>query len=122
MEGVPDEIDLGKLRRKLALCSNYIQRVEDLHVWSLTTNKNAATCHVKVKSKNIKDNYQKLLLALTIVFRKFNIYHTTIQIEFDTDNQYKLDCRQDIHTEIKFGTETNLQAKEGEMQPVKKSS
>jgi len=43
-----------------------------------------------------------LLLALTIVFRKFDIYHSTIQIEYSEggENGFILDCRQNIHKSI----------------------
>jgi len=99
MEGVPKEINYYELNKELKNAATVIVKVEDLHVWCITPGKIAATCHIKVKSI---DRYQRLLLALTIVFRKFDIYHSTIQIEYSEggENGFILDCRQNIHKSI----------------------
>lgn len=75
MEGTPEGIDLEKIRCDLR-CINGVQSVHDLHVWSLTAEKVSLSVHL------VADNHVEALhTAQTLLERKYNILHTTIQVD-----------------------------------------
>jgi len=99
MEGTPDNINYFELKSKILSMFDEIEQVCDLHIWSITQGKMAATCHIKLSNNQ---NAQLILLAITLYLRSNGIYHTTIQIECpsalaDGDG---IDCAQDIHGTI----------------------
>jgi cobalt-zinc-cadmium efflux system protein len=56
-----------------------VDSVHDLHVWTLTSGVHAMTCHAVVEPGK---SWRDILAALTTVSReRFNIHHTTIQLE-----------------------------------------
>ncbi len=78
LDAVPKQIDVDKVRDFL-LSQNGVQNVHDLHIWAMSTTKVALSVHiitsVQTDSSFIKEIQQSL-------HEKFNIGHTTIQIEF----------------------------------------
>ena len=80
MEGTPKGISLVDVEEKL-LAHPQVQKVHDLHIWSITSGLNALSCHVVVDGElNIHEssiliaNLEKSLLTL-------GIHHATIQVE-----------------------------------------
>ena len=80
MEGTPANISLLDIEQKL-LAHPQVQKVHDLHVWSITSGLNALSCHVVVdgdmsihESSVLIANLEERLLAL-------EIHHATIQVE-----------------------------------------
>ena len=78
LEGVPAHLDLGEI--EAALCGAAgVRRVHDLHVWTLTSGREAMSAHVEVERgtppARILDELHLILHA------RFGIDHTTIQIE-----------------------------------------
>lgn len=106
MEGTPDNINYFELKSKILAMFDEIEEVCDLHIWSITQGKMAATCHIKL-SDDV--NAQLILLAVTLYLRSNGIYHTTIQIQCPTalEGHVALDCAQDIHGTIE-NTKTEL--------------
>ena len=80
LDAVPKQIDVDKVRDFL-LSQNGVKNVHDLHIWAMSTTKVALSVHiitsVQTDSSFIKEIQQSL-------HEKFNIGHTTIQIEFGT--------------------------------------
>ncbi|MEA5006639.1 MAG: cation diffusion facilitator family transporter [Rikenellaceae bacterium] len=80
LDAVPKQIDVDKVRDFL-LSQNGVQNVHDLHIWAMSTTKVALSVHiitsVQTDSSFIKEIQESL-------HEKFNIGHTTIQIEFGT--------------------------------------
>lgn len=80
LDAVPKQIDIDKVRDFL-LSQNGVQNVHDLHIWAMSTTKVALSVHiitsVQTDSSFIKEIQESL-------HEKFNIGHTTIQIEFGT--------------------------------------
>ena len=78
LDAVPKQIDVDKVRDFL-LSQNGVQNVHDLHIWAMSTTKVALSVHiitsVQTDSSFIKEIQESL-------HEKFNIGHTTIQIEF----------------------------------------
>jgi cobalt-zinc-cadmium efflux system protein len=78
LEGVPAHLDLAEI--ETALCgAQGVKRVHDLHVWTLTSGREAMSVHVEVEPGTPPD---RILDELHVVLHgRFGIDHTTIQIE-----------------------------------------
>lgn len=80
MEGKPKDIDVTELREELLKLPNVID-VHDLHVWSITNEFPAMSCHMVVEKDTDRD--QLLKLAIGEIKSKYHINHSTIQMEGD---------------------------------------
>ncbi len=78
LEGAPAHLDVGEIG--LALCEvPGVRHVHDLHVWTLTSGREAMSAHVVVESGTASD---KILEDLHVLLHaRFGIDHTTIQVE-----------------------------------------
>jgi len=78
LEGVPAHLDLSAIEDAIRQVPG-VRRVHDLHVWTLTSGREAMSAHVVVDDVREAD---RLLEALHHVLHAgFGIDHTTIQIE-----------------------------------------
>jgi len=78
MEGIPNQIDITKVEEKLNSIDG-VQSVHDLHVWAITSNFPALSCHLVVDRDYNRDDI--LQTASKLLLNNFNLKHTTIQIE-----------------------------------------
>ncbi|MBO8155435.1 MAG: cation transporter [Bacillaceae bacterium] len=78
MEGKPEHIPLKKLKDALHELPQVCD-VHDLHVWSITPDFPAMSCHMVVEPDSDRD--QILKEANQMLKEKFHIEHTTIQME-----------------------------------------
>lgn len=78
MEGVPPHLDVREIEQALAAVPG-IQTVHDLHVWTLTSGKDAMSAHVVVTDAAPTDGVTRALHEL--VHERFGIDHATIQVE-----------------------------------------
>jgi len=91
MEGTPSGIDYTEVEK--ALCSiEGVESVHDLHIWTITSGKDALSGHITVRGNVTTENIQQLLGYITDTLReRFGISHTTIQIEpkaFDVERDF----------------------------------
>jgi cobalt-zinc-cadmium efflux system protein len=78
LEGVPPHLDVGAIERAMGEVAG-VQRVHDLHVWTLTSGREAMSAHVVVAPGTPGD---RVLHDLHVVLHaRFGIDHTTIQVE-----------------------------------------
>jgi cobalt-zinc-cadmium efflux system protein len=78
LEGVPAHLDLAEIETALRSTPG-VKRVHDLHVWTLTSGREAMSAHVEVEAGTPPD---RILDELHLVLHaRFGIDHTTIQIE-----------------------------------------
>ena len=78
LEGTPYDVDITKLREAMKELPG-VTDVHDLHVWSLTSGVNAMSAHVVVTDEKAQNG---ILTTLNQeITSKFNIAHTTIQLE-----------------------------------------
>ncbi len=78
LEGTPAHIRLDEIER--AMCTvDGVRRVHDLHVWTLTSGRDAMSAHVVVDDLSATDRLLDRLHAL--LHAQFGIDHTTIQVE-----------------------------------------
>lgn len=78
LEGAPPHLDVTEIEDALA-AAPAVRRVHDLHVWTLTSGREAMSAHVVVEAGAPSD---KILEELHVILHtRFGIDHTTIQIE-----------------------------------------
>ena len=94
MESAPANCNVKQLEEDIAGLPDVLE-VHDLHVWALSMGKNSMSVHIK------SNKPLKALAAVTdICRRKYNLFHTTIQVEGDDDaekNPHVFSCQNDIH-------------------------
>ena len=78
LEGVPAHLDLAAIEGAMTEVRGVV-RVHDLHVWTLTSGREAMSAHVVVV--DVRES-ERLLEALhAVLHSRFGIDHTTIQLE-----------------------------------------
>jgi cobalt-zinc-cadmium efflux system protein len=78
LEGTPAHLELAEIEAAMTRVAG-VRRVHDLHVWTLTSGREAMSAHVVVDDVG---ESERLLDALhAVLHAKFGIDHTTIQIE-----------------------------------------
>ncbi|WLG13289.1 cation diffusion facilitator family transporter [Psychrobacter cibarius] len=80
MEGTPEGISLVNVEDKL-LAHPQVQKVHDLHVWSITSGLNALSCHVVVNGEMSIYESSILISSLEQSLLELGIHHATIQVE-----------------------------------------
>ena len=78
LEGTPAHLELTEIEAAMAQVAG-VRRVHDLHVWTLTSGREAMSAHVVVA--DVRES-ERLLEALhALLHARFGIDHTTIQLE-----------------------------------------
>jgi zinc transporter 2 len=80
MEASPREIDINSLTKDLSQC-NGVVNIHDIHVWCISVGRPSISLHI------LSDTPQKTLEHATKICQKFGIYHTTIQVEDNTQRR-----------------------------------
>lgn len=80
MEGTPANISLVNVEQKL-LAHPQVQKVHDLHVWSITSGLHALSCHVVVDGDMSIHESSSLIANLEQSLSALGIHHATIQVE-----------------------------------------
>ena len=80
LEGTPRTVDMAEIRLAMGKVAGVVN-VHDLHVWSLTSQSHALSCHVQVIEMPLGET-EHVLERLNHQLRDhFGINHTTIQLE-----------------------------------------
>ena len=78
LEGTPPHLELAQI--EAAMCAvPGVRRVHDLHVWTLTSGREAMSAHVVVDDVGQSERLLEALHAL--LHARFGIDHTTVQLE-----------------------------------------
>ncbi|MGP8217320.1 MAG: cation diffusion facilitator family transporter [Bacteroidia bacterium] len=88
LDGVPTGIKVHEIRDYL-LNLKGVSGLHDLHVWAMSTNATALTVHLVIHS-GADDSF--LVKLSDELHEKFNIDHTTIQVEKSTDEECEQRC------------------------------
>lgn len=86
MEGTPTNISLVDVAQKL-LEDPQVQKVHDLHVWSITSGLTALSCHVVVDGEMSIHESNILIASLEQRLLELGIHHVTIQVESSSHPQ-----------------------------------
>jgi cobalt-zinc-cadmium efflux system protein len=78
LEGTPPHLELGEIES--AMCAvGGVRHVHDLHVWTLTSGREAMSAHVVVE--DVRESERLLESLHALLHARFGIDHTTIQLE-----------------------------------------
>ena len=88
MEGTPEGISLSNVEEKI-VAHPQVQKVHDLHVWSITSGLNALSCHVVVDGEMSIRESSILIGNLEQSLLDLGIHHATIQVESSSHPQTK---------------------------------
>ncbi|WP_367105643.1 cation diffusion facilitator family transporter [uncultured Psychrobacter sp.] len=80
MEGTPVGVSLIEIEQRL-LAHSQVQKVHDLHVWSITSGLNALSCHIVVDGDMSISEASLLIAELEQHLQELSIHHATIQVE-----------------------------------------
>ncbi|MGP4714103.1 MULTISPECIES: cation diffusion facilitator family transporter [unclassified Psychrobacter] len=86
MEGTPSNISLVNVEQQL-VAHPQVQKVHDLHVWSITSGLNALSCHVVVDGDMSISESNLLIVALEQRLLDLGIHHVTVQVESSSHPQ-----------------------------------
>jgi cobalt-zinc-cadmium efflux system protein len=78
LEGTPSHLDLHEIERAMTEVPG-ARRVHDLHVWTLTSGREAMSAHVVVD--DVRESERLLGVLHTVLHARFGIDHTTIQLD-----------------------------------------
>lgn len=80
LEGLPRDLRLEDVAHAVLRVPG-VAEVHDIHIWTLGTDLNALSCHVRIPDMHM-DESQKILAAINdVLARDFHITHSTIQFE-----------------------------------------
>lgn len=88
LEGTPSHVNVAEMKQELSKVPG-VEAVHDLHVWTLTSGVHVMTCHAVVGDERRRNEVLSRLSELSR--ERFNVRHTTIQIE-EAGN-----CAGDVH-------------------------
>jgi cobalt-zinc-cadmium efflux system protein len=90
LEGVPAHLDVAEIEAALRGVRG-VKRVHDLHVWTLTSGREAMSVHVEVEPGTSPN---RVLDELHVVLHaRFGIDHTTIQVETSAPSLFQITPR-----------------------------
>lgn len=80
MESTPTNVNLDKTAEAIQSIEGVVD-VHDLHAWTITSGKNALSCHAVLDGQIAVSESQMILREIEQKLTELNIGHTTIQIE-----------------------------------------
>lgn len=92
LEAVPPGIDFDQVHNSILEISN-VNDVHDLHIWSLSSNDTALSCHICIEKDNLIQSPQIIEDINKQMHDKFHIGHCTIQVETEDCPHPELLCQ-----------------------------
>lgn len=92
VEGSPIHINVDDLVKTLKTLPGVLN-VHDLHIWSLTPQLHALACHVQVNDSMLSQQGTLLGNLRELLNKRYNICHTTIQLECAACESQALYCQ-----------------------------
>jgi len=80
LEGTPREVDLAAVRAEIT-GTKLVTDVHDLHVWALSSDEMALSCHIVIDDTSLGDAEHVVRDLESKLCDRFAIGHTTIQVE-----------------------------------------
>ena len=95
LEAVPGDISIKEIQKAMESIPA-VKDVHDLHVWSISSNLHAMSCHVMVDDCSISQAESVRQQIEDMLREKFSISHTTVQTECTQCNNGDLLCKMTI--------------------------
>lgn len=80
LEGLPRNLKLDNVAQTI-LGVDGVKEVHDIHVWTIGTELEALSCHVRIPDMHMEESERILLAIRERLAERFHITHTTIQFE-----------------------------------------
>lgn len=80
LEGLPRNLKLDSVAQTILGVDN-VKEVHDIHVWTIGTDLQAISCHVRIPDMHMEESERILTAIRERLAEHFNITHTTIQFE-----------------------------------------
>lgn len=80
LEGVPAGTDIAAIEAALRKVK-HVNDVDDLHVWAISSEYAALSCHLIIDDKQLQHSRQIVEAAKAVLVEQFGIHHSTIEIE-----------------------------------------
>ncbi len=80
LEGLPRHLKLEDVAQTI-LAVDSVKEVHDIHVWTIGSELQALSCHVRVPDMHMEDSERILKAIRECLAERFHITHTTIQFE-----------------------------------------
>jgi cobalt-zinc-cadmium efflux system protein len=88
LEGAPRELDMQQITATLKQLDGVVD-VHDLHVWTISTGMDALSGHVVVRDQMLSQSSKLLDDINRVLAERYNIMHTTIQMENEQEVSFK---------------------------------
>jgi len=93
LEGVPEGIELTAVSQAINQVKG-VKEVHDLHIWSISSGRINSIMHVVCEEPINVKSFEIIQLINELLAKKFNIHHSTIQLEIITCKLSKKDNHQ----------------------------
>lgn len=80
-EGTPRSLDVENVKKDIFEAFPEIINVDDLHIWSISSNKIVLSCHITVEKTDMQKSVEIVKVVKKILYDRFDIDHSTIEIE-----------------------------------------
>jgi zinc transporter 2 len=91
LEGSPDSIDIEEITTDLLNIEGVVD-MHDFHIWAISVNKFSLSAHMTSLTP-----LKTLGAATNMLRKKYNLFHTTIQVESVEESKYYFKCEHDLH-------------------------
>ena len=91
LDGVPDGIDLKKVKENIARI-NGVEDFHHIHIWAISTSENALTGHIVVAKNADMNSIEKIKHNVKHELEHLNINHATLEIETENTPCEEPDC------------------------------
>lgn len=82
LEGAPAGLDMAGVENTIRAVDG-VRDVHDLHVWTISSGLIACSCHVLVDHAGTRSAQEVLHTVSSALGHRFDIWHTTVQVEID---------------------------------------
>ncbi len=91
LDGVPDGIDLKKVREDIQKIKG-VKDFHHIHIWAISTTENALTAHLVVEANTEMETVEKLKHDIKHELLHRNIQHATLEVETSDEPCMEPDC------------------------------
>jgi cobalt-zinc-cadmium efflux system protein len=92
LESAPSQFDMREILVTLKQLDGVVD-VHDLHVWTISTGMDALSGHVVVRDQMLSESSKLLSEINKVLTERYNITHTTIQMEHEREISFKRTIR-----------------------------
>jgi cobalt-zinc-cadmium efflux system protein len=92
LESAPSQLDMREILVTLKQLDGVVD-VHDLHVWTISTGMDALSGHVVVRDQMLSESSKLLSEINKVLTERYNITHTTIQMEHEREISFKRTIR-----------------------------